>query len=193
MRVLVLATVLIIAAGGAIRAVENPHGPLTDSCATCHGSEGWTPAKITRSFDHGRFRFPLEGAHGQTACRACHLNLVFKEVGTSCVSCHQDVHRGEFADDCALCHTPRSFIDRARMGRAHQLTRFPLTGAHAAADCEACHQLHANRRYVNTPTECVACHLQDYYATRDPNHVQGDFSRNCVECHYTVTFYGGRP
>jgi len=193
MKVLAIAAVLLIGTGGLARAVDNPHGPLTDTCATCHGSEGWKPAKIAPSFDHGRFRFPLEGAHGQTACRACHLNLVFKEVGNQCVSCHQDVHRGEFADDCALCHTPRSFIDRARMGRAHQLTRFPLTGAHAAADCEACHLLHANRRYVNTPTECVACHLQDYYATRDPNHVQGGFPQNCVECHYTVTFYGGRP
>jgi hypothetical protein len=47
--------------------------------------------------------------------------------------------------------------------------------------------------YVNTPTECVACHLRDYYATRDPNHVAGGFSQNCVECHYTVSFYGGRP
>ncbi len=48
----------------------NPHGPLKDTCATCHGAEGWKPVKIARSFDHGRFRFPLEGAHVQAACRS---------------------------------------------------------------------------------------------------------------------------
>lgn len=204
-KALAVAALFFLGAGAVVRAADeagvavdvgnadNPHGPLKDTCATCHGPEGWKPAKIARSFDHGRFRFPLEGAHVQTACRACHLNLVFKEVGSSCTSCHQDIHRGELGDDCARCHTPRSFIDRARMGRAHQLTRFPLVGAHAAADCEACHVLHTNRRYVNTPTECVACHLQDYYATRNPNHVAGGYSRNCVACHYPVSFYGGRP
>ena len=193
MKALAIAAALVIGAGGHFRADDNPHGSLTDTCATCHGPELWKPAKIARSFDHGRFQFPLGGAHVQVACRACHLNLVFKEVGSRCISCHQDTHRGEFGDDCARCHTPRSFIDRARMRRAHQQTRFPLTGAHAAADCEACHVLHANRMYVNTPTECVACHLRDYYATRDPNHVAGAVSRNCVECHHTVSFHGGRP
>jgi len=197
LRTLAIAAFLLLGAGLLVRAadeageakkVDNPHGPLKDTCATCHGPEGWKPVKIAPSFDHGRFRFPLEGAHGQTACRACHLNLVFSEVGSTCTSCHQDSHRGENGDDCARCHTPRSFVDRTRMGRAHQLTRFPLTGAHAAADCEACHVLHANRRYVNTPTECVACHLQDFYA----HHGIGE-SQNCVQCHYTVAFRGGRP
>jgi len=170
----------------------NPHGPLKDSCATCHGAEGWKPAKIDRSFDHGRFRFPLEGAHVQTACRACHLGLVFSEIGGSCDSCHQDAHRGELGNDCANCHTPRSFIDRARMGRAHQLTRFPLTGAHAGADCEACHVVRANRMYVNTPVDCVACHLTDYNATRDPNHVASGFAQTCQDCHNTVSFRPAR-
>lgn len=173
---------------GVAKQVENPHGPLADTCATCHGPEGWTPVKIAKSFDHGRFRFPLEGAHVQAACRGCHLNLVFKEVGSTCVSCHQDAHRGELGDDCALCHTPRSFIDRARMGRAHQVTRFPLTGAHAGADCEACHVLHANRMYVNTPTECIACHRRDYEATREPNHFAAGYELACQDCHNMVAF-----
>jgi Zn finger protein HypA/HybF involved in hydrogenase expression len=190
-KALAVVALFLLGAGGVVRAAaeaDNPHGPLKDKCATCHGPEGWKPAKIARSFDHGRFRFSLEGAHVQTACRACHLNLVFSEVSSDCVSCHQDRHRGEFGDDCTLCHTPISFIDRARMGRAHQRTRFPLTGAHAAADCEACHHLRANRTYVNTPTECFACHVQDYLA-----HHGAGFPTNCVDCHYPVSFQGGRP
>lgn len=190
---LLLGAIAPAGAAGEARDTGNPHGPLKDSCAMCHGPAGWKPAKISPTLDHGRFGFPLEGAHDRTDCRACHLNLVFSEIGTTCVSCHQDVHRGELGDDCAKCHTPRSFIDRARMRRAHQATRFPLTGAHAGADCEACHVLHANRMYVNTPTACVACHLQDYLATRDPNHVVSGFPQDCAQCHYTVTFHGGRP
>jgi hypothetical protein len=204
MRTLTIAAVSLAVAGalgaGALAAAaddakqgDNPHGKLEDACATCHGPESWKRAKIAPSFDHGRFGFPLEGAHSQAACRACHLNLVFSEVASTCNACHQDAHRGEFGDDCVKCHTPRSFQDRGRMRRAHQLTRFPLTGAHAGADCEACHVLHANRMYVNTSTECVSCHLQDYRATRNPNHVVGGYPQTCADCHYTVSFYGGRP
>ena len=194
MKALALAALFLFGAGTLVRAADeakqtgNPHGPLKDTCATCHSPEGWKPVKIARSFDHRRFGFPLEGTHVQAACRACHLNLVFAEVGTTCTSCHQDAHRGEFGDDCGRCHTPRSFVDRGRMRRAHQLTRFPLTGAHAGADCEACHVLHANRMYVNTPTDCVACHLPDYLA-----HHGAGFPQNCVQCHYTVAFRAGRP
>lgn len=186
------AGVLMPAEPPAAKESGNPHGPLKDTCATCHGAEGWKPAKIAPSFDHGRFRFALEGAHVQAACRGCHLDLVFGEVGGTCVSCHQDAHRGELGNDCANCHTPQSFIDRARMGRAHQLTRFPLTGAHAGADCEACHVVRANRMYVNTPVDCVACHLADYNATRDPNHVASGFGQSCQDCHSTVAFRPAR-
>lgn len=199
MRTLAVAVVSLVLAASLVAAAdeapknENPHGPLQDTCATCHSAESWKPVKIARTFDHGRFGFPLQGTHVQAACRACHLNLVFKEVPHTCVACHQDAHRGELGDDCGLCHTPRSFVDRERMRRAHQLTRFPLTGAHAGADCEACHVLHANRMYVNTSTDCVSCHRQDYLATRDPNHVAEGYPETCGECHYTVSFYGGRP
>jgi hypothetical protein len=197
-RVVALAAFIVLG-GGAIafageadpaRSAENPHGPIKDTCATCHGSEGWRPARIAPAFDHGRFRFQLDGTHAQTACRACHVSVVFADAPTACVACHQDAHRGELGDDCARCHTPRSFLDRGAMRRGHQTTRFPLTGAHLGADCEACHTLHAGRTYVNTPTDCVACHLQDYDATRDPNHVLGGFSQNCRDCHNTVSFRG---
>jgi hypothetical protein len=176
-----------------VKPTDNPHGPLKDACVTCHGSDGWRPAKIAPSFDHAKSGFALEGTHAQTACRACHISLVFARAGTACVSCHQDAHRGELGDDCARCHTPRSFLDRERMRRAHLTTRFPLTGAHLGADCEACHVRRIGRMYVNTPTECVSCHLQDYDATRDPNHVQGGFSQDCADCHRTITFHEVKP
>ena len=177
----------------AIDRADNPHGPLKIACETCHGPAGWRPAKISPSFDHAKFRFALDGTHAQTECRACHISLVFRQAATACVSCHQDAHRGELGDDCARCHTPRSFLDRERMRRAHLTTRFPLSGAHLGADCEACHVLHTGLMYVNTPTDCVSCHLQDYNATRNPNHVLGGFSQHCADCHRTITFHEVKP
>lgn len=173
---------------------DNPHGPLVDECSVCHGPDSWYPARIDRRFDHSRFRFPLEGAHAQAACRSCHLALEFAKTVKTCVGCHQDIHDGELGTDCARCHSARSFIDRARMTRAHQLTRFPLSGAHSATDCEDCHKpvAQGSHSYVNLPVECEACHAQDYLATTTPDHSANQFSRECMGCHNTASWNSAR-
>jgi len=173
----------------------NPHGPLVDECAVCHSPAGWAPAVISPKFDHGKFRFRLEGAHAQAACRACHASLVFASVPDDCVSCHQDAHNGELGEDCARCHTPRSFIDRGRMTRAHQVTRFPLRGAHLVTDCEACHLApprQGNLIFVNISSECSSCHFADYQGATDPNHQALGFAQTCDSCHSTVAFRPAR-
>ncbi|RMF31318.1 MAG: hypothetical protein D6759_10300, partial [Chloroflexi bacterium] len=53
---------------------------------------------------------------------------------------------------------------------------FPLEGAHAKADCMACH---TQGRYKGTPKACAACHL-------DPH--QGAYGDTCERCHNTVAF-----
>lgn len=174
----------------------NPHGSYVEECGLCHSAAAWIPARISPKFDHAKFGFPLDGAHAQTACRACHASLDFSKVKpkSACLGCHEDVHQGEFGQDCARCHTARSFIDHARMARAHNITRFPLTGAHLATDCEACHrpggQGHLN--YVNLRIDCVACHLDDYNATTNPSHTAGNFSTDCTECHSPVSWRAAR-
>ena len=57
---------------------------------------------------------------------------------------------------------------------------FPLLGRHAAAACADCHK---NNVYVGTARECVGCHLQNYNATRNPNHKLAGYSTDCVSCH----------
>ena len=177
-------------------ATENPHGAYQEECSLCHRAESWTPARISRKFDHARLGFRLQGAHAVAACRACHASLKFSEVKapSQCVDCHQDVHRGEFGNDCGRCHSTLSFIDYARMRRSHSLTRFPLSGAHMALDCEDCHvpQAQGHLQYVNTPAQCVDCHLKDFEATTNPNHVTGNFPRDCLHCHDTLTFIPAR-
>ena len=110
---------------------------------------------MSKQFDHGKYGFPLTGAHGATTCRACHVSLDFKQVRSTCASCHTDNHNGEFGANCARCHTTRSFVDRDAMAKAHQLTRFPLSGSHLAVDCAACHKPTAKGQlqFVGTPTD----------------------------------------
>ncbi|MFN8651707.1 MAG: hypothetical protein U0133_07375 [Gemmatimonadales bacterium] len=185
---LVLCLAVFVAAPALLAAQaknENPHGTLKEECATCHRSEGWTPVRISKAFNHGKLGYALTGAHGTTACRACHQTLDFKGTSTDCASCHKDVHRGELGADCSKCHTTRSYLDRTVMTRAHQTTRFPLEGAHLAAECGTCHAPTAQgtQRFVSRQTTCVSCHQADYASAKDPDHATGGFPRECQTCH----------
>jgi len=187
------------AAAGEARKPEtpkNPHGAYVEECSLCHAAESWSPARISPQFNHAKFGFALEGAHAQAACRTCHTTLDFtkEKVRTECVSCHQDVHQGELGTDCTRCHSTRSFVDEARMRRAHHLTRFPLVGAHRIADCAACHPPAAQGQpsYVNTAIDCVACHLDDYQATTNPNHQASGFPTDCQRCHAPISWMPAR-
>ncbi len=173
---------------------DYPHGSFEAECSLCHSSEGWSPAVISDRFDHGQYGFPLEGAHAEAQCLSCHRTLEFGRSETLCAQCHQDVHEGEMGTDCADCHSTRSFGDLARMREHHQLTRFPLTGAHTEVDCQDCHAPAEQGRmtYVNTATECASCHLGRYQAVVDPPHEAANFSRECQACHGTATWTGAR-
>ena len=186
-----LALLLALLLAGPLAAQQrttSPHGDLKLDCTTCHQSNTWTSIQVGKQFDHGKYGFPLTGAHGATTCRACHVSLDFKKAPTTCASCHTDNHNGEFGANCARCHTTRTFVDREAMGRAHQLTRFPLTGSHLAVDCTACHQPtgKGQLQYVGTPTTCVSCHQAGFNTA--PNHVASRFPTTCEGCHNTATW-----
>ena len=170
------------------QSTENPHGEIKNACGSCHTANGWKSISISRTFEHAPRTFPLEGAHARASCGSCHKSLEFAKAPATCASCHQDVHKGELGVTCGSCHTTRSFIDRAGMQRAHELTRFPLRGAHVGADCSSCHTMAPAGRgqFVNTPTQCVSCHLTDYNATTSPNHRGTLFSTACESCHSTT-------
>ncbi len=121
------------------QSVGNPHGPTIGACISCHRANSWRPAQVSRDFRHAEQVFPLDGAHLRTACTACHASLDFSKASTSCAQCHRDVHKSELGSDCGRCHTTRSFVDQTNLKRLHEMTRFPLRGAHAPLACEACH------------------------------------------------------
>ncbi len=156
---------------------DSHKGALGASCATCHSTA--VPFEETRrSFDHGKTRFPLSGAHVRVACAKCHANAVFRGLKFgSCADCHQDPHRKAFGADCSTCHETKTFrttkVDHTR-------TAFPLRGRHAEIPCAACHREPATKVRLKAGS-CATCH-------QDPH--RGEFRQDCASCHTEKGFRG---
>ena len=188
-RLMIVCLALFVAAPlAAQERTTSPHGDLKTECAVCHRPDSWTSLQISSQFSHADFGFPLTGAHGATTCRACHTTLDFQRTSSDCTACHTDLHRGELGPNCARCHTNRSFGDHTAMTKAHQLTRFPLTGGHLAVDCIACHKpsSQGQMQFVGTPTTCATCHQAEYNTA--PSHVAARYPTTCEGCHSTVVW-----
>jgi len=139
-------------------------------CDTCHTTDTWQEA----TFDHNLSAFKLEGEHASVDCEECHQNNIFQGTPADCYSCHQqdDEHDGRFGTDCGACHTPFDWEDATF---DHNLSNFPLTGAHIDILCEDCH---TGSQFVRLSTQCVDCH-------EDPAFHLGALGTNCQECHNT--------
>jgi hypothetical protein len=155
---------------------DDPHGGRYRACDTCHTVSSWHAV----TFDHGFTNFPLIGIHSSSACEACHTDLDFTGTSQVCVDCHadRDFHKGAFGSDCSLCHNPNGW-DRWQFDHDAQTT-YPLTGAHAALECAACHKT-SRRNEITLSQECAACHAGD-----DPH--DGRFGSDCGRCHTTASF-----
>jgi len=167
-----------------VRDPSHVSGSYNHDCTACHAIDGWKPARI----DHNQTRFPLTGAHVTASCESCHQNNRFNGTPLECYTCHradfdqvqQPNHvQSQFDHDCIKCHStvvwkPATFD--------HQQSTFPLTGAHRTTDCLKCH---VNGQFTGTSSECFTCHRVDFEQVAEPNHTQGRFDHNCVQCHST--------
>jgi hypothetical protein len=166
---------------------RGPHGPMQAACETCHTSTEWKPIRSKPDFDHSKTGYPLRGLHAGVACRECHVNLVFAEVGSNCQDCHADLHRRRNGAQCDLCHRVSGWQVSIHSINEHQ-DRFPLIGAHAAVDCYSCHKAGAvgqfNRQGLST--DCVSCHLRAFQKTTAPNHQALGYSMECRQCHASM-------
>lgn len=169
----------------------SPHGALSTPCADCHTTDGWRPLADPLPFDHAETGFALVAGHGGVACLACHGDLRFFRVASACADCHQDPHLGALGLACARCHHARGFeLARREQRQRHAATLFPLTGAHAAADCASCHRGTAALEFA-VSTECFSCHAAAFRRVPDPNHQLAGFSTTCQVCHgSTETWLG---
>jgi mRNA-degrading endonuclease YafQ of YafQ-DinJ toxin-antitoxin module len=169
-------------------AAQSPHGKeLTIACADCHNPKGWKLEEGTYSFRHASTRFPLTGMHNEVDCRQCHPSLVFSEAETSCFSCHTDMHEQTVGMECERCHTTSSWLVN-NITDIHRQSRFPLTGAHLAADCYSCHPSASQLKFELLGVDCYDCHKTDFITAVNPNHVEGAFSTNCIDCHNINAF-----
>lgn len=160
-------------------------GGLGRECKTCHTTKNWTEA----TFDHeAETDYGLLGAHRRAACTDCHQDNQFSETPTACYDCHRsdDTHEGLNGRECGQCHDTRdwreSFFDHALE------TSFALAGAHAGAECRACHVEPVHT--VSVPTDCFGCH-------RDDDEHEGLNGQDCGACHVArdwsaITFDHGR-
>lgn len=192
-----------LAIGAALRA-QDPQGrpagpPPADApkgdlfaqggqCEACHTDAGWDRLKAPPAdvFDHATTGFPLRFAHASVTCEGCHRRGL-DGLTSSCSACHHDPHAGLHGMSCERCHDERTW-QPARNFQAHENTRFPLTGAHAAIACEACHRPRRAEPLANTPTECEVCHARNFRRAR-PDHQAASFTV-CGDCHTTSSFRG---
>jgi hypothetical protein len=144
-------------------------------------------------FNHSATSFPLTGAHQTVACQACHGDNVYHGKPTACAACHQNNYSATtnpphqaagFPTDCSSCHTTATWAGAVFN---HSATSFPLTGAHQAVACQACHGDHV---YQGKPTACVSCHQSDYNGTTNPPHQPAGFPTDCTACHTTAGWPG---
>ncbi len=144
-------------------------------CLACHDGID----TYGNDFDHNRFAFPLSGKHAEATCSACHPNARvladLRAAPTDCFSCHaqDDPHEGRFGSDCAACHTPAGWSPATF---DHNLTNFPLTGAHVGLPCASCH---VNKVFRGLSTTCVSCHAEPAF------HAGLFAGMACSDCHTT--------
>jgi len=159
---------------------------LGNDCERCHTPSTWKVENITQI--HNQSRFPLHGSHAQLDCQQCHKSaslLRFDAMGTACVDCHDKDYfattnpshvASKFPKDCFMCHNENTWKTATFN---HDNTGFPLKGGHIGLDCIQCHA----KGYAGTPTTCVSCHLTNYNASTNPNHISAKFSTDCITCH----------
>ena len=163
---------------------HSPHGNLNVPCQNCHTASAWRPIRAVPEFDHNQTRYPLRGMHQSVTCTQCHVKPVFANVGQRCQDCHADIHRRQLGANCEQCHTVRGWQVSIQQVQEHN-NRFPLTGAHAAVDCDSCHKGAANSKFTTMSTQCYSCHQSDFQRTTFPNHVTAMFPTTCDSCHTT--------
>lgn len=159
------------------------------TCATCHNTTTW----LTVTFNHSNTGFPLTGAHVPLQCSLCHINNNYNLKTADCVNCHLPQYQGatdpnhvtqSFPQTCQNCHSTVNWLNATFN---HSSTGFALTGAHVPLACSQCH---INGNYNLTSGACVNCHLKEYQATTDPNHVASGFPQTCESCHSTTSWAG---
>jgi hypothetical protein len=178
-----------------------------DRCVDCHDRHTFTPVRFGQG-EHALI-FALKGAHAAVPCASCHGQdsgmraRRFRGTARECKACHADPHGGQFAaemstGDCIACHDGGAETFAIRPFDHAKRTRYALTGAHAKADCGACHLAlpqppgaaaiasGASRTYRGTPDACSSCHRDIHRGQFREKGGDGQAVR-CDRCHASAS------
>jgi hypothetical protein len=103
------------------------------------------------------------------------------------MDCHEDYHEGQFVQiaggpDCASCHTVDGFAGSSFTIERHDQSAFPLTGAHVATPCFACHLEETKWDFRDIGSACNDCHTNVHEGVLAEQFYPG---RECRQCHST--------
>ena len=170
------------------------NGRFGEDCRQCHTEQTFLVGNSVEAFDHGLTDFALEGKHALVDCRECHAEKLTDPLPHDlCRDCHQDFHDGQLTSvaqigttDCADCHTVDGFEGSSFAIDDHNLGVFPLTGAHLATPCFACHLTGEDWTFRDIGTNCADCHEDIHEGYLDTRFYQ---DKGCAQCHITDSWH----
>ena len=132
------------------------HMDLEDNCENCHVEFDQSNQNPLCLDCHKEVAADLKQGDGFHA-----INTKIK--GAHCRSCHTD-HKGRAAD---IVHLDKESFN-------HELTNYPLEGAHSSLSCSQCHE--SGKGYRKKSYQCNDCHKEV-----DPH--KGKLGQECDSCH----------
>lgn len=172
----------------------DPHqNKFGQACTDCHTVQSFKAVKTLDGFDHSRTNFKLVDKHQAVKCKDCHKGSYTNPLKhKNCSDCHTDYHKQEFrknnvGPDCSECHSTKGFVGSSYTLQKHQLSAFPLKGAHEATPCFACHKKTDRWTFRNIGTQCVDCHTDVHDTFIDKKYYQGKSCENCHTSHAWAT------
>jgi hypothetical protein len=170
---------------------EDTHlGKFGNNCAECHNENSFREVNMD-NFNHGLTNFALLGKHQAVDCRRCHTASFTEPLPhNTCAACHVDYHEGQFTSihpdrDCAECHSEDGFDVTLFTFEDHNDSNFPLTGAHVATPCFACHLQEEKWSFRDIGIRCVDCHEDVHAGYIDEKYYPG---KSCQYCHATTSW-----
>ena len=153
------------------------------ACTQCHSDHHGRGFSLVRfapaSFDHQDAGWPLRGAHATTKCGSCHKTKSYLGLSATCTSCHKDPHESRFGGQCLTCHNEATWSAVRLEKFDHDLSRYPLRGAHTTVKCQSCHQGSPAKYRGLDFGSCTSCH-------QDPH--QGKLGSGCESCHTVASW-----
>jgi hypothetical protein len=171
----------------------DPHkNKLGPDCRQCHNEESFHTIQGVKNFDHNKTDYKLEDKHQTVTCKSCHKTALTDPVKHArCMDCHTDYHNKQFAKegispDCSACHDIKGFTGFSYTIDQHNLSTFPLQGAHLATPCFACHKKTDKWSFREIGIRCIDCHTDIHVAYLDKKYYPDS---DCKTCHSVNTWH----